>query len=195
MKISEYFISKLRNLVARYDDKHHPKNIFMCKEIGHRNSCRGSKYKISENEPQCPIFKNNRCCGCCDLTTTCKYVVPCSNCYGWAVAAMGSYQRYYMNDATDTAEFGRMKSDEIFDWDYYHRNQMISRAKVGKYFRYKLVWYMIVKSANRSGIIEVINLRSNQVCSIDIDSLDWRNTTFFTKNEFECIHNYSGMGY
>ena len=52
---------------------------------------------------------------------------------------MGSYQRYYMNDATKTAEFGRMKTDEVFDWDYFHYNELIDRAKAGKYFRYNLV--------------------------------------------------------
>lgn len=39
-----------------------------------------------------------------------------------------------MNDATTTAEFGRMKTDEVFDWDYFHYNQLIDRAKAGKYF-------------------------------------------------------------
>lgn len=36
---------------------------------------------------------------------------------------MGGYTRYYMNDANETAEFGRMKDDSVFDWDYYHYNQ------------------------------------------------------------------------
>ena len=195
MKISEYIISKLRVLVARYDDKHNPKKLFMCTDPSNRNSWRGSKYEIPADEPQCPVFHDNRCCGCCDLTTTCKYVVPCNNCYGWGVAAMGSYTRYYMNDATKTAELGRMKDDNLFDWDYYHYNQLINRAKAGKYFRYNLVWYKIVKSADVNGMIEAVHLKRDEVCRIDLHTLDWRNTTFFTESEYQCIKKYSGMPY
>lgn len=54
MKISEYIVSKLREIVARYDDKHSPKQLFMCVEPAYRNSCRNSKCKIPTNEPQCP---------------------------------------------------------------------------------------------------------------------------------------------
>lgn len=195
MKISEYIVSKLRELVARYDDKHNPKTLFMCTEPSHRNSERGSKYQIPVDEPQCPVFHDNRCCGCCDLTATCKYVVPCNHCYGWGVAAMGGYTRYYMNDATKTAEFGRMKEGNTFDWDYYHYNQLICRAGIGKYFRYNLVWYRIVKSANADGMIEAIHLKRDEVCRIDLHTLDWRNTTFFTEYEYQCIKKYSGTGY
>lgn len=195
MKISEYIVSKLRELVARYDDKHNPKTLFMCTEPSHRNSERGSKYQIPVDEPQCPVFHDNRCCGCCDLTATCKYVVPCNHCYGWGVAAMGGYTRYYMNDATKTAEFGRMKEGNTFDWDYYHYNQLICRAGIGKYFRYNLVWYRIVKSANADGMIEAIHLKRDEVCRIDLHTLDWRNTTFFTEYEYRCIKKYSGTGY
>lgn len=193
MKISEYIVSKLREIVARYDDKHNPKQLFMCVEPAYRNSCRNSKYNIPTNEPQCPVFHDNRCCGCCDLTTTCKYVVPCNSCSGWGVAAMGSYRRYFMNDATTTAEFGRMKSDEVFDWDYFHYNQLIDRAKAGKYFRYNLVWYKIIKSADADGIIKAVHLKRNEVCRIALHTLDWRNTTFFTEAEYQAIQRCRGM--
>ena len=187
MKISEYIVSKLREIVARYDDKHNPKQLFMCVEPAYRNSCRNSKYNIPTNEPQCPVFQDNRCCGCCDLTTTCKYVVPCNSCSGWGVAAMGGYTRYYMNDANKTAEFGRMKDDNVFDWDYYHYNQLISRAKAGKYFRYNLVWYKIVKSADAGGMIEAVHLKRDEVCRIDLHTLNWKNTMFLTEAEYKCI--------
>ena len=100
-----------------------------------------------------------------------------------------------MNDATKTAELGRMKDDNLFDWDYYHYNQLINRAKAGKYFRYNLVWYKIVKSANADGILEAVNLRHDTVKKIDVHTIDWRNTTFFTESEYQCIKKYSGTPY
>ena len=100
---------------------------------------------------------------------------------------MGGYTRYYMNDANKTAEFGRMKDDNVFDWDYYHYNQLISRAKAGKYFRYNLVWYKIVKSADAGGMIEAVHLKRDEVCRIDLHTLNWKNTMFLTEAEYKCI--------
>lgn len=100
---------------------------------------------------------------------------------------MGGYTRYYMNNANKTAEFGRMKDDNVFDWDYYHYNQLISRAKDGKYFRYNLVWYKIVKSADAGSMIEAIHLKRDEVCRIDLHTLNWKNTMFLTETEYKCI--------
>ena len=128
-------ISKLKKLILLYDAKHGLLNeppVYICTRPDTRNRNKNNKYKIPEDQPQCPIFKDNRCCGSCSLSHTCEYIVDCG-CFGFAYASMGgTAERVYMNKCTEYAPYGRVVDGE-FDWDYYKINQFKDKVKNGKY--------------------------------------------------------------
>ena len=128
-------INKLKKFILLYDAKHSLLNeppVYICTSFDTRNRHKNDKYKIPFDQPQCPIFKDNRCCGSCSLSHTCDHVVDCG-CYGFAKAAMGGTdERSYMNKCTEYAPFGRIVNGK-FDWDYYKINQFKDKVKNGKY--------------------------------------------------------------
>lgn len=118
--IKHWFYKLLRVMVARYDDKYYPDKdkLYICTSIDTRNRYKRDEYKIPEDQPQCPIFKDNRCCGCCSLGKTCDYCVDC-NCQGFAIAITGG-TKYIMNHkASDYYGRSRLNDEGEFDWDYY----------------------------------------------------------------------------
>lgn len=124
MDIVDKFYNVLRTMVARYDDKKDPNrnNIFICKEVNTRNRYKREEYKISEGKPQCPIYKDNRCCGGCKLARTCDHCVDC-NCYGYTYSTIGGTEIEMNHKASIYYGCSRLKEDGTFDWDYYMANK------------------------------------------------------------------------
>lgn len=83
-------IGLLKIIITKYDMKHpeYTEPVFICPNIDTRNRCKNEKYKIPEDQPQCPIYHDNRCCGGCHLAATCEHCVNC-NCFGFTYAQMG----------------------------------------------------------------------------------------------------------
>lgn len=79
-------LNAMRKIVYKADDKNKP--VMMCTRPNTRNRYKNDKYKIPADQPQCTIFKDNRCCGGCRLAPTCDHVVDC-NCYGFTKGQMG----------------------------------------------------------------------------------------------------------
>lgn len=77
-------------MVARYDNKIDPDKdkLFMCNSFNTRNRYKRKEYQIPEDQPQCPIYKDNRCCGGCKLARTCDHCVDC-NCFGYTYSTIG----------------------------------------------------------------------------------------------------------
>lgn len=124
MKIKEKVIRILRTIVAKYDAK---QPTFMCDLPDTRNRFKNDKYKIPRDKPQCPIFKDNRCCGDCILVKECDHAVDCG-CFGYAYAQLGGTdKKYYMRKASSYYEDGRIKEDGEYDWDYYKSKQKTRR--------------------------------------------------------------------
>lgn len=123
-KIKDKFYQLLRIMVAKYDDKHDPKRneLFICTSIDTRNRNKRKEYRIPEGEPQCPIFKDNRCCGGCKLARTCDHCVDC-NCFGYTYATLGGTEVEMNHKASEYYGCSRLKEDGTFDWDYYWENR------------------------------------------------------------------------
>lgn len=123
-------IKLLKEIIIKYELKHpeYEPPIYICKNIDTRNRYKNDKWKIPENEPQCPIFKDNRCCGGCKLAPKCQHCVDCG-CFGFTYACMGGNDRsYYMHKASKYYPYGRIKNGK-FDWEYYKRKLYFSIKK------------------------------------------------------------------
>ena len=121
-------VSILKRLILSYDIKHGlgEPPIYICTHLDTRNRYKNDQYKIPHDQPQCPIFKDNRCCGSCSQSATCDHIVNC-NCFGFAKALMGGTdERYYMTKASDYSLFGRVV-DGKFDWEYYNLSKSNAR--------------------------------------------------------------------
>lgn len=83
-------IDLLKIVVNKYELKHpeYTKPVFICPNIRTRNAHKNDKYKIPEDQPQCPVYKDNRCCGGCSFAAMCDHCVEC-HCYGFTYAQMG----------------------------------------------------------------------------------------------------------
>ena len=57
-----------------YEIKHpeYEEPAFICSNPDVRNRSKNDKYKIPEDQPQCPVYKDNRCCGGCRFAPTCE---------------------------------------------------------------------------------------------------------------------------
>jgi hypothetical protein len=119
-RITTALILKFENYIHTIIIKNKNENVYMCDRFDCRNNHKNHKYKIPIDEPQCPIFNDNRCCGGCGLSTTCEHIVNCS-CYGFGYALMGGTQkRYYLTKAS-RFHGGRIGKDGKFDWIHWDK--------------------------------------------------------------------------
>lgn len=115
--IKESIIDLIYTAIVKHKDKN--AKVFMCTAPENRNSNRNKAARIPLDQPQCPVFKDNRCCGGCKLTTTCEHIVGC-NCYGMAYGLMGgTVKRYYLTKDGLYAK-GRINRKGKFDWTYWY---------------------------------------------------------------------------
>lgn len=130
-------IDLLRRIVDKYDKKKglRKKTIHMCHSWDTRNRYKLPEWQTKKGEPLCPIYKDDRCCGSCDLATTCDHATNC-NCYGFALSVLGgTTEREYMRKCSPYYKYGRMKSDGTFDWDFYNMNKSREEFVPGKYVK------------------------------------------------------------
>lgn len=128
-------INLLRRIVDKYDEKKglRKKTPFMCHSWDTRNRYKLPEWQTAKGEPLCPVYKDDRCCGCCELSGSCDHAVNC-NCYGFAKAALGgTTESEYMRKSSPYYKFGRMKDDGSFDWDFYRLNKAKDEMVPGKY--------------------------------------------------------------
>ncbi len=117
-----WFINILKKIIVRYELKHpqYVKPIYICEHVDTRNRYKNDDYKIPADKPQCPVFKDSRCCGGCNLASECEHCVNCG-CYGFTYAHMGGKDKnYYMHKASKYFPNGRIRKGK-FDWEYYKR--------------------------------------------------------------------------
>nr|WP_207717284.1 hypothetical protein [Clostridium acetobutylicum] len=109
------------------------KQLYICNNFEARNRNKNNKYKIPYGKPQCPTFKDDRCCGGCSLIRQCDNVVDC-NCSGFVKSAMGGTDKdYYMKKSSKYSELGRIIGGK-FDWDYFRLNTFKQDIKTKKFF-------------------------------------------------------------
>lgn len=124
MNIKAKFYNLLRIMVAKYDNKYDPDKdkLFMCNSFNTRNRYKRKEYQIPEDQPQCPIYKDNRCCGGCKLARTCDHCVDC-NCFGFTHCILGGKEIEMTHKASHFYGKSRLKEDGKFDWDYYWKQR------------------------------------------------------------------------
>lgn len=127
--ITGKIIDSLRLVIDRYDIKQGVRKLHYC-TFERRNERRRERFRIPSDQPQCPVYGDNRCCGGCPLVKTCDYATVC-NCTGFEIGAMGSQERYYMTQ-NDFEKDGRFVNGE-FDWDFYFANTRRGTIKKGLY--------------------------------------------------------------
>ena len=100
-------IDLLKIVVNKYELKHpeYTKPVFICPNIRTRNAHKNDKYKIPEDQPQCPVYKDNRCCGGCSFAAMCDHCVEC-HCYGFTYALRYGRKRIFMG--TNRREAGQI---------------------------------------------------------------------------------------
>lgn len=119
--LMKLIILLLKKLILRYEINHpnYEDPIYICTHIDTRNNAKNDKYKIPPDQPQCPIYKDNRCCGGCKYTSICDHCVEC-RCYGHVYSAMGGNdKKVYLRKASEYA-IGRLNNNGKFDWEYYY---------------------------------------------------------------------------
>ena len=129
-------IDMFRYFVNKYDMKHNKsmtKNLYICTNIETRNRNKLDKWKIPHDKPQCPIYHDNRCCGACNLASTCDHCVNC-NCYGYQYAQRGGNDKSVMMRKCSDTSIGRIGKDGNFNWDYFNkeRNKINKKRKKKK---------------------------------------------------------------
>ncbi len=137
--MKDKIISIMRKFIVKYDVKRDTsKPNYICDRFDTRNRYKNDEYKIPEDKPQCPIYKDNRCCGDCKYTETCEHMVDC-NCFGIVRSIMGgTSESKMMRKASDYYKYGRMKDNDEFDWDYYKARRFEEGTKEKPYFIVKL---------------------------------------------------------
>lgn len=120
-------INFLDKIVAKHKDKN--KEVLICKSPVTRNRNKKNSYIIPFDKPQCPIFKDNRCCGGCRLSINCRYSVDCG-CYGFTHSALGiSHKNVYLRKSSKTS-YGRINKEYKFDWEYYNHIKKTQNKKL-----------------------------------------------------------------
>jgi hypothetical protein len=151
-------INVLRRIVDKHDEKNglKEKQVFMCTSMERRNEYRREGFRIDMEQPQCPVFKDNRCCGGCDLAPTCEYATAC-NCYGFTKGALGGTDEGYYMRVADYAKYGRIDENGKFDWDTFKLNQTKEQFVPGK--------FVVIKEVKHSSLEEdiVTYLKENEV--------------------------------
>lgn len=132
----KWLVSILRQIVWNYEWRHpnyRDKPAYICPNASTRNQNKRPEYRIPEDQPQCPVYLDNRCCGGCKFAAMCDYCVNCS-CYGFTYAQMGGTDEgYYLHNASKYAPFGRLDKHGKFDWEYYHDQKKKSEIVIGSY--------------------------------------------------------------
>lgn len=146
MSVAGILVNRLRRIVDRYDEKHglRKKVVFECHSLQRRHDYRRDDFRISLEEPQCPVYLDNRCCGSCDLTPTCQFAVSC-NCVGYTKGALGGTDEGYYMRNNDYSKWGRIDENGKFDWDYYKMSQSKERMVPGKYVVVKELEHSLVE--------------------------------------------------
>ena len=166
-------IGLLKIIITKYDMKHpeYTEPVFICPNIDTRNRCKNEKYKIPEDQPQCPIYHDNRCCGGCHLAATCEHCVNC-NCFGFTYAQMGGTDKqYYLHKASNYYDLGRIDKNGEFDWDYYKKNLKRKEIAPGKFICVDGEFYKIHSKVNYAGNFTAINCETNEDKKFHIDDL------------------------
>lgn len=146
------FLNLLKKKIFDYEVKKGYRNIYIC-DSDKRFENRREEYSIPEYKPQCPVYKDNRCCGGCFLANTCGYAVNC-NCFGYCFGTLGCKdENYYMNNKS-CAKYGAI-INEKFDFGTYNYNKnktqypnhyfSISKGSMLNvfYLESKLEWYKV----------------------------------------------------
>ena len=148
----------LKYLVVWYELKHpdHEDPVFICDNISCRNSHKNEKYQIPENQPQCPIFKDNRCCGGCRFAARCQHCVNC-NCFGFTYAQMGGNDNnYYLHKSSKFYGLGRLDKEGKFDWEYYCEQKKRKDIAPNKFVIVNGIVGKIISLPNKKGDFKII---------------------------------------
>lgn len=166
-------IKLLKKIVQIYEinNPEYEEPTFICDNIDTRNRWKNDKYKIPKDQPQCPIYNDNRCCGGCCFASTCEHCVNC-NCYGFTKAQMGGTDKqYYMHKASIYYKLGRIDRDGNFDWDYYKKNLKRKEIVPGKFICINNRFYKINSKVNKFGNFSAISCETNKHRKIKVDNL------------------------
>jgi len=139
----------------------------ICNSFETRNRHKNDEYKIPSDMPQCPIFKDNRCCGGCELIKTCEHCVDCG-CFGFIKSSMGGTdESYYMRKASETGENGRLTDKGEFDWTYYKLQKNLMKITPNKYIFYHGRSYKIISQADSNGFFKALSIKSKKMRKIN----------------------------
>lgn len=166
-------IKLLKKIVLAYEIKHpeYEEPAFICLNPDVRNRSKNDKYKIPEDQPQCPVYKDNRCCGGCRFAPTCEHCVNC-NCYGFTMGQMGGTDKqYYLHKASKYYDLGRIDKNGKFDWDFYKKNLKRKEIAPGKFICVDGEFYEIHSKVNYAGNFTAINCETNEDKKFHIDDL------------------------
>lgn len=123
----------MKCVINKYELKHpqYEEPIHICNSYDTRNRYKNEKYKIPEDQPQCPVYQDNRCGGGCKLAVVCEHCVNCG-CYGFTYGQMGGNDKnYYLHKASEYYGLARIGKDGKFDWDYYYIQRKKKDIQIG----------------------------------------------------------------
>lgn len=164
----------MKKLILKYEVRHpeYEEPVYICESIDTRNRYKNEKYKIPKDQPQCPIYKDNRCCGGCRLASECEHCVDCG-CFGFTKAHMGGTDRnYYLHKASCYYGLGRISVDGKFDWKYYHFNKKRKEFNVNKYILHNKKIYQIKSVPSHTGKFSVLDVGTNKFVRLNINEMD-----------------------
>ncbi|WP_195334382.1 hypothetical protein [Enterocloster bolteae] len=178
-------IKLMKILISKYELKH-PENespVYICENINTRNRYKNERYKIPEDQPQCPVYKDNRCCGGCKLAPECEHCVDCG-CYGFTKVHMGGTDKnYYLHKASNNYGIGRIGKDGKFDWNYYYFNKKRKELKVGKYILQNNKIYEIKSSPSRNGKFTALEIGTDNYVRLNINEMENYMSTYDSKEQ------------
>lgn len=152
IKFLKYIVNKYELKYPQYEEP-----IYICDNWDTRNRYKNEKYKIPKEQPQCPVYNDNRCCGGCKLAAECDYCVNCG-CYGFTYGQMGgNAKNYYLHKASEYYGLGRIGKDGKFDWDYYYIQKKKKDIQIGKFIIWNENIYEIKSKPNRNGKFKVVD--------------------------------------
>lgn len=183
----------MKKIICKYEVMHpnYEEPVYICTSTDTRNRYKNDKYKISEDQPQCPVYKDNRCCGGCQLAPECEHCVNCG-CFGFVYASMGGKDKnYYLHKASDNYGVGRIDKDGKFDWKYYYFNKKRKDFKTGKYILHNKRIYEIKSKPSHNGKFSALDIESNQYVRLNINDMDDYITAYDSKQQLLIFKGYS----
>lgn len=177
------FIKILKRIITNYELKHplYEEPIYMCPDSKIRNRYKNDNYKIPEDQPQCPIYKDNRCCGGCKFAATCEHCVNCG-CFGFTYAQMGANDKnFYLHKASQYYGLGRIGKNKKFDWKKYYFNLKKQELMPNKYIWIDDILYKVISSPNSKGKFTVLNMSNEYYSKMNI--YDLPNYIYVYENE------------